>query len=76
MRGYQDVRPVATIRDLSLTVQRAEFRTILGPSGSGKTTTLMLLAGFEAPRQGEILIAGRSVAAVPSYRRDQHRFPE
>lgn len=63
--------PVAAVRDLSLTVHRGEFLTILGPSGSGKTTTLMLLAGFEAPTKGDILIAGKSVAAVPSYRRDQ-----
>ncbi|MFQ3458346.1 ABC transporter ATP-binding protein, partial [Bradyrhizobium sp. UFLA01-814] len=63
--------PVAAVRDLSLAVRRGEFLTILGPSGSGKTTTLMLLAGFEAPTQGDILIAGKSVAAVPSYRRDQ-----
>jgi putative spermidine/putrescine transport system ATP-binding protein len=62
---------VAAVRDLSLSVERGEFLTILGPSGSGKTTTLMLLAGFEAPNQGDILIAGNSVAAVPSYRRDQ-----
>lgn len=62
---------VTAVRDLSLTVKRGEFLTILGPSGSGKTTTLMLLAGFEAPTAGDILIAGRSVAAVPSYRRDQ-----
>ncbi|WP_287201829.1 ABC transporter ATP-binding protein [Mesorhizobium sp.] len=62
---------VPAVRDLSLTVRRGEFLTILGPSGSGKTTTLMLLAGFEAPSAGDILIAGQSVAAVPSYRRDQ-----
>lgn len=62
---------VAAVRDLSLTVRRGEFLTILGPSGSGKTTTLMLLAGFEAPNEGDIRIAGNSVAAVPSYRRDQ-----
>lgn len=62
---------VAAVEDLSLTVRRGEFLTILGPSGSGKTTALMLLAGFVAPTGGDILIAGNSVAAVPSYRRDQ-----
>lgn len=62
---------VPAVRDLSLSVRRGEFLTILGPSGSGKTTTLMLLAGFEAPSAGDIMIAGHSVAAVPSYRRDQ-----
>ncbi|WP_247971100.1 ABC transporter ATP-binding protein [Bradyrhizobium sp. 195] len=63
--------PITAVEDLSLTVDRGEFVTILGPSGSGKTTTLMLLAGFEAPTEGDILVAGRSVASVPSYRRDQ-----
>lgn len=63
--------PVAAVKGLSLTVHRGEFLTVLGPSGSGKTTTLMLLAGFQAPNQGDVLIAGKSLAAVPSYRRDQ-----
>ncbi|MFG3594575.1 ABC transporter ATP-binding protein [Bradyrhizobium sp. RDI18] len=62
---------VAAVKDLSLRVRRGEFLTILGPSGSGKTTALMLLAGFIPPTDGDIVIAGRSVAAVPSYRRDQ-----
>ncbi|MCA6120021.1 ABC transporter ATP-binding protein [Bradyrhizobium sp. WSM 1738] len=63
--------PIAAVDNPSLTVHRGEFLTILGPSGSGKTTTLMLLAGFVAPNTGDILIGGKSVAAVPSYRRDQ-----
>ncbi|MFB9984535.1 ABC transporter ATP-binding protein [Mesorhizobium kowhaii] len=61
----------AAVRNLSLAVNEGEFVTILGPSGSGKTTTLMMLAGFEGPTTGDILIGGRSVANVPSYRRDQ-----
>ncbi|OAF16547.1 ABC transporter ATP-binding protein [Bradyrhizobium centrolobii] len=61
----------AALRDFSLTVRRGEFLTILGPSGSGKTTALMILAGFEAPSSGDILIAQKSVAAVPPFRRDQ-----
>ncbi|WFU31381.1 ABC transporter ATP-binding protein [Bradyrhizobium brasilense] len=63
--------PIAAVKDLSLTIRPGEFLTILGPSGSGKTTALMLLAGFVAPNNGDVLIGGKSVAAVPSYRRDQ-----
>ncbi|WP_348637519.1 ABC transporter ATP-binding protein [Bradyrhizobium sp. ISRA443] len=63
--------PIAAVKDLSLVVGRGEFLTLLGPSGSGKTTALMLLAGFTEPSEGDILIGGKSVAAVPSYRRDQ-----
>ena len=44
---------------LDLDIVRGEFLTLLGPSGSGKTTTLMMLAGFEAPTAGEILLEGR-----------------
>lgn len=62
---------VAAVKDFSLAVRDGEFLTILGPSGSGKTTVLMLLAGFIEPTRGDILISGKSVAAVPSYRRDQ-----
>ncbi|ARO32637.1 spermidine/putrescine ABC transporter ATP-binding protein PotA 3 (plasmid) [Rhizobium sp. NXC14] len=62
---------VAAVKDISLSVSRGEFLTILGPSGSGKTTALMLLAGFTTPTGGDILISGKSVSEVPSYRRDQ-----
>src|SRR5437867_2410625 len=50
---------------LSLEVRSGEFFSILGPSGAGKTTTLRLMAGFERPDQGEILIEGRSMQNVP-----------
>ncbi|MBI5410632.1 MAG: ABC transporter ATP-binding protein [Nitrospirae bacterium] len=50
---------------LSLEVRKGEFFSILGPSGSGKTTTLRMLAGFEQPDQGDILIEGRSMKQVP-----------
>jgi putative spermidine/putrescine transport system ATP-binding protein len=58
------------IENLHLEVRRGEFLTLLGPSGSGKTTTLMLLAGFEVPTRGDILLAGRSIRNLPPYRRD------
>ena len=54
----------------SLEVQRGEFLTLLGPSGSGKTTILRLVAGFEQPQTGQILINGRDAASLPPYRRN------
>jgi putative spermidine/putrescine transport system ATP-binding protein len=50
-------------------VREASFLTILGPSGSGKTTLLRMIAGFDAPSRGEIVINGEPVAAVPPHRR-------
>ena len=61
---------VAALNDLSLEVHEGEFLTLLGPSGSGKTTTLMLIAGFERPTRGEILMRGESLVARPPERRD------
>jgi putative spermidine/putrescine transport system ATP-binding protein len=58
------------IADLDLEIHEGEFLTLLGPSGSGKTTTLMMLAGFELPSGGEILLDGRSLLRIPPYRRD------
>ena len=55
---------------VSLTVETGEFLTMLGPSGCGKTTTLRMIAGFEQPGSGEILIGGEPVAGVPAYRRN------
>jgi len=60
---------VAAVQDVSLDVRPGEFLTLLGPSGCGKTTLLRLLAGFEEPDQGAILISGRDVAALAAYER-------
>src|SRR6184192_4258679 len=57
------------VDELHLDVERGEFLTLLGPSGSGKTTTLMLLAGFETPTAGEILLEGKPLSRVPPYQR-------
>ena len=54
---------------LSLAIRKGEFFSILGPSGSGKTSTLRLLAGFEEPDSGEILIEGRPMQGIPPNRR-------
>ncbi|MBV8568800.1 MAG: ABC transporter ATP-binding protein [Methylobacteriaceae bacterium] len=56
--------------NLSFEVEKGEFLSLLGPSGSGKTTTLMLLAGFEAPSSGTILLGKRRLNDVPPHRRD------
>jgi putative spermidine/putrescine transport system ATP-binding protein len=57
------------VRDLNLDVHRGEFLTLLGPSGSGKTTTLMMLAGFERPTTGHIMLEGRPIDSLPPERR-------
>ncbi|GLT12720.1 polyamine-transporting ATPase [Sulfitobacter porphyrae] len=59
------------LRSFDLSIRSGEFLTLLGPSGSGKTTTLMLLAGFEFPSSGQVLIGDQDVSRVPSWRRDQ-----
>ena len=58
------------VADLNLQVEAGEFLTLLGPSGSGKTTTLMLLAGFEAPSAGTIRLDGRPIESLPPHRRN------
>jgi spermidine/putrescine transport system ATP-binding protein len=57
------------VRGIDLHICPGEFFSILGPSGCGKTTTLRLIAGFEEPTAGEVLIRGRSMTHVPPYRR-------
>lgn len=57
------------VDDVSLTVRAGEFITLLGPSGCGKTTLLRLLAGFEAPDAGSILLDGSDVTSLPPYHR-------
>ena len=52
------------VRQLDLDIRRGEFLTLLGPSGSGKTTTLMMLAGFESPTAGEILLDGKPISII------------
>jgi ABC-type Fe3+/spermidine/putrescine transport system ATPase subunit len=58
------------LHELSVEIGEGEFFSLLGPSGCGKTTTLRLIAGFEAPTGGEILLRGRPVAGLPPYERN------
>src|SRR5947207_6337716 len=60
---------LVAVRDLDLDIGRGEFFTLLGPSGCGKTTTLRMVAGFEQPTAGRVLIEGEDVAGLPSYKR-------
>jgi putrescine transport system ATP-binding protein len=60
---------VAAVERVSLDIFTGEFFALLGPSGCGKTTLLRLLAGFETPDEGRILLDGADIAAVPPYRR-------
>ena len=57
------------VEDFNLTVKRGEFVTFLGPSGCGKTTTLRMIAGFETPTNGEILLDGEDIQKLPPYER-------
>jgi spermidine/putrescine transport system ATP-binding protein len=61
---------VVAVKDVDLEVASGEFFSLLGPSGCGKTTTLRMLAGFEEPTSGRILLYGRDMVGVPPYRRD------
>jgi spermidine/putrescine transport system ATP-binding protein len=60
---------LVAVRDVDLDVGQGEFFTLLGPSGCGKTTTLRMVAGFEDPSAGTVLIEGADVAGLPPYRR-------
>jgi spermidine/putrescine transport system ATP-binding protein len=61
---------VTAVDRLDLAVRHGEFLSLLGPSGCGKTTTLRLVAGFERPDEGSVLIDGADVGSLPPYRRD------
>ncbi|MSP81944.1 MAG: ABC transporter ATP-binding protein [Alphaproteobacteria bacterium] len=61
---------VLVVKNLNLDISKGEFITLLGPSGSGKTTTLLMLAGFEVPTHGDIVLAGESLKHLPPHKRD------
>jgi len=57
------------LEDLNLYIRKREFVTLLGPSGCGKTTMLRLIAGFDTPTSGQVLINGKDVSNIPPYQR-------
>ena len=60
---------VHAVDNVDLEIHRGEFFSLLGPSGCGKTTLLRILAGLEAPSEGEIFIDEQPMSAIPAYRR-------
>ncbi|WP_247469023.1 ABC transporter ATP-binding protein [Bradyrhizobium sp. 137] len=58
------------VDDVSLSVSPGEFISLLGPSGSGKTTTLMMIAGFELPDSGQVLLDNKDITRLPPHRRE------
>lgn len=67
-RYRQQSKPAVDSVDLH--IRAGEFMTFLGPSGSGKTTTLNMIAGFEKPSSGEIIVSGRDIAQTPAHERN------
>jgi putative spermidine/putrescine transport system ATP-binding protein len=61
---------ILVVKNLNMAIAPGEFLTMLGPSGSGKTTTLLMLAGFEVPTHGRILLDGRPIDNMPPHKRD------
>jgi spermidine/putrescine transport system ATP-binding protein len=60
------------VKNVSFAVESGEFFTLLGPSGCGKTTILRMIAGFDLPDEGQILLDGRDLAATPAEKRPIH----
>lgn len=58
------------VEGLNLNIGEGEFVTLLGPSGSGKTTLLMMLAGFENPTEGEVVLHGQRLNSIPAFKRN------
>jgi spermidine/putrescine transport system ATP-binding protein len=69
-RVTKQFEDVVAVNDVSITIPGAEFFSMLGPSGCGKTTTLRMIAGFETPDAGKILLQGNDVTYVPPAKRN------
>jgi iron(III) transport system ATP-binding protein len=65
-----NVGEVTAVQDVNLEIQKGELVTLLGPSGCGKTTTLRMIAGFEFPSSGRIILDGQEINALPPHKRE------
>jgi spermidine/putrescine transport system ATP-binding protein len=61
---------MVAVDDVTITVRRGEFFSMLGPSGCGKTTSLRMIAGFEEPDAGNVELTGRDIVGVPPFKRN------
>jgi putative spermidine/putrescine transport system ATP-binding protein len=68
--GAGETFPVVAVDHVDLDIRDGEFFSMLGPSGSGKTTTLRMIAGFESPTEGRILLHGVDVTRQAPFERD------
>lgn len=64
------VSEVTAVHNVNLEIEKGELVTLLGPSGCGKTTTLRMIAGFEFPTSGEIILDGQKINSLPPHKRD------
>src|SRR5512145_1719142 len=65
-----NVGEVVAVHDVNLEIPKGELVTLLGPSGCGKTTTLRMIAGFEFPTSGRIVLDGKEINPLPPHQRD------
>src|SRR4030042_3988605 len=61
---------VTAVHDVNLDIEKGEMVTLLGPSGCGKTTTLRIIAGFEFPTTGRIILDGQEINSLPPHKRE------
>src|SRR5436305_10319413 len=61
---------VVALKSLDLDIHSGEFLSLLGPSGCGKTTALRIIAGFERPDRGRVMVDGKDMTNTPANRRD------
>ena len=69
LQGVSKIFDTTVVDDINLDITKGEFVTFLGPSGCGKTTTLRMIAGFETPTSGKILLNGEDITKIPPYKR-------